>query len=199
MESQVIAIEHPEETPPSGWRTFIEPHRGARITVEVTGAESGGEFVRLHGFLPPHSGGPPRHIHRTHAESFTVLAGRLEIEAGGQVVTIGPGETVTAPAGMPHTFRNDSDEEVELINEARPAARFEEGLRALFGLAGDGRTDPINFAMALRLGEALPARPPAPVARVLVAVLAWIGDRLGRDGSFPEYTVAPPGSSTSAR
>lgn len=199
MDSQVMAVTHPAGTTMSEWRTIVDPRSGARISVEVTGAETGGELVRLHGLLPPHSSGPPRHIHRTHSESFTVLSGRLEIEAGGHVVTIGPGETITAPAGIPHTFQNEGDEEVELITEVRPAPHFEEFLRALYGLSRDGRTGPIDFAMALRLGEALPARPPAPVARVLVAVLAWIGDRLGRDGSFPEYTVAPPGSSTSAR
>ena len=77
-----------------------------------------------------------------------MVAGQLTVEAGGRVVTMGPGETVTKPAGMPHTFRNQSNEEVELIVEVRPAAHFEEGLRALYGLSRDGRMDPINFAMA---------------------------------------------------
>lgn len=195
MDSQVIATRRVEEAP-SGWRTMVEPSRGSRLIFEVTGAESGGEFVRLHAFLPPRSGGPPRHIHRTQSESFTVLAGRLRIEAGGQVVTIGPGETVTAPPGMPHSFQTEGDDEVELVGEVRPAGHFEEHLRALHGLGRDGRMDPINFAMAARLGESLPAGPPAPLARLLVTVLAWIGDRLGRDGSFPEYTTAPGASPT---
>ena len=198
MDSKVTATTHPVEEAASDWRTIVEPHRGSRLTFEVTGAESGGDFVRLHDLLPPHSGGPPRHIHRTQSESFTVLAGRLRIEAGGHVVSIGPGETVTAPAGMPHSFQTEGDDEVELVGEVRPAGHFEECLRALYGLSRDGRMDPINFAMAARLGESLPAGPPAPVARVLIAVLAWIGDRLGRDGSFPEYTTAP-GSSARAR
>jgi hypothetical protein len=95
------------------------------------------------------------------------------------------------PPGVAHTFRNDGDDAVETSGEVRPAAHFEEHLRVLFGLSRDGRLDPINFALAARLGESLPAGPPPLIARALVSVLAWIGDRLGRDGAFPEYTRPP--------
>lgn len=180
------------------WRTIVEPRTGERITFELIGAETGGELVRAHGFLPGHSTGPVRHIHRTHSESFTVLAGQLRVEVGGRAVIVGRGDTVTVPAGTAHTFRNDGDEAVELVSEARPAAHFEEGLRTLYGLSRDGRMDPINFALAARLGESLPAGPPRPVAYVLVSILAWIGDRLGRDGRFPEYTICPTKQAKSA-
>ena len=99
------------------------------------------------------------------------------------------------PPGVAHTFRNDGDDAVETIGEMRPADHFEEHLRALFGLSRDRRMDPINFALAARLGESLPAGPPAVVARALVGILAWVGDRLGRDGRFPEYTRPPAGVS----
>ena len=100
------------------------------------------------------------------------------------------------PPGVAHTFRNDGDDAVESSGEVRPAAHFEEHLRALFGLSRDGRMDPINFALAARLGESLPAGLPMPIARALVSILAWVGDRLGRDGSFPEYTRPSGGVST---
>ena len=173
------------------WRTIADPNTGERLVFEVTGAESNGAFVRARGFVAPHARGPQRHRHRRHSETFTVVTGRLTIEVAGRTAILGPGESVTAAAGEAHTFRNETDEEVELVGEARPAAHFEEGLRAIYGLGRDGRMGPINLALAARLAESLPAGPPAPIARVLVAIMAWIGDRLGRDGSFPEYTHPP--------
>jgi mannose-6-phosphate isomerase-like protein (cupin superfamily) len=175
----------------SGWRTIVDSRTGDRITFEMTGAETNGAFVQARSHLPPHSPGPPRHQHRTFSESFTVHSGRLTILIADRVVRLGPGESATVPKGVAHTFRNDGDEAVEASGEVRPAAHFEEHLRALYGLSRDGRLDPINFALAARLGESLPAGPPTPIARMLVGVLAWIGDRLGRDGAFPEYTRPP--------
>lgn len=178
------------------WRTISDPNTGERLTFEVTGAESDGVFVRARGFVDPHARGPQRHRHRKHTETFTVVTGRLTVEVAGRTVVLGPGDSVTAEAGAAHTFRNETDEEVELIGEARPAAHFEEGLRVIYGLGRDGRMGPINLALAARLAESLPAGPPAPIARILVAVMAWIGNRLGRDGSFPEYTRPPEGVPT---
>ena len=178
------------------WRTINDPNSGERLTFEVTGAESGGAFVRARGLVAPHARGPRRHCHRKHTETFTVVTGRLTVEVAGRTVTLGPGESVTAAAGEAHTFRNETDEEVELIGEARPAAHFEEGLRAIYGLGRDGRMGLINLALAARLAESLPAGPPAPIARLLVAVMAWVGDRLGRDGAFPEYTRPPVAATT---
>ncbi|HEX5440858.1 MAG TPA: cupin domain-containing protein [Ktedonobacterales bacterium] len=178
------------------WRTIADPNTGERLVFEVTGAESNGAFVRARGFVAPHARGPQRHRHRRHSETFTVVNGRLTVEVAGQMAILGPGESVTAAAGEAHTFRNETDEEVELVGEARPAAHFEEGLRAIYGLGRDGRMGPINLALAARLAESLPAGPPAPIARILVAIMAWIGDRLGRDGCFPEYTQPPRAATT---
>ena len=178
------------------WRTIADPNTGERLVFEVTGAESNGAFVRARGFVAPHARGPQRHRHRRHSETFTVVTGRLTVEVAGRTLTLGPGDSVTAAAGEAHTFRNETDEEVELIGEARPAAHFEEGLRAIYGLGRDGRMGPINLALAARLAESLPAGPPAPIARLLVAVMAWVGDRLGRDGAFPEYTRPPVAATT---
>lgn len=195
MQRRQDAGTHPaagEQTANSAWRTIVEPKTGVRLTFEVTGAESGGAFVRGRGVVPAHASGPPPHRHRTYSESFTVQSGQLTLLVGNRVLRLGPGETATVAPGTRHTFRNDGDDPVLAINEVRPAAHFEEGLRALYGLSRDGRMDPINFALAARLGDSLPAGLPTPLARALVGVLAWLGDRLGRDGSFPEYTVPPP-------
>lgn len=197
MRQDPVSSKPPAPADPTGlrendeWRTIMDPSNGGRITFEVIGAETNGALVRMRGHLPPHSSGPPSHRHRAFSESFTVLAGRLTVVVAGRVERLGPGASATVPKGVAHTFRNDGDEEVVAITEVRPSAHFEEFLRALYGLGRDGRLDPINFALAARLGESLPAGPPVPIARALVGVLAWIGDRLGRDGAFPEYTRPP--------
>ncbi|HKW22077.1 MAG TPA: cupin domain-containing protein [Ktedonobacterales bacterium] len=176
------------------WRTIVEPKTGARLTFETSGVETGGAFVRARGFLPAHAPGPPRHRHRTCSESFTVLSGQLTLNVAGRLIRLGPGENATVPPGIAHTFRNEGDVAVEATSEVCPAVHFEDHLRALYGLMRAGRMDPINFALAMRLGESLPAGPPVPVARALVGILAWVGDRMGRDGSFPEFTRPPSAS-----
>lgn len=186
-----------ERTARGAWRTITNQTTGESLTFEVTGAETGGAFARVRGFLPTHASGPPPHRHRIYSESFTVLSGRLTLAIGNRTVLLGPGESETVPPGVAHTFRNDGDDAVETIGEVRPADHFEEHLRALFGLSRDGRMDPINFALAARLGESAPAGPPVPIARALVGILAWVGNRLGRDGNFPEYTCPPTASAAS--
>ena len=174
------------------WHTIVDPKTGDRLTIEKPGRETGGTFfVRFRGLVPAHSPGPPRHRHQTYSESFTVLSGQLTLDVAGRVVKLGPGETATVPPRVAHTFRNQGDEAVEAILEVRPAAHFEDHLRTLYGLTRDGRMDPINFALAMRLGESLPASLPVPIAHALVGVLAWVGDRIGRDGTFAEYTRPP--------
>lgn len=175
------------------WRTLVDPHTGVRLTFEVTGAESGGAFVRARGYLPPHAAGPMPHRHLTYEEAFVVRSGQLTLEVGSRTLRLGAGERATVPVRVSHTFRNEGDEPVEALSEVRPAGHFEDGLRALYGLSRDGRMGPINFALAARLGDSLPAGMPLPLARLLIGVLAWLGDRLGRDGSFPEYTRPPAG------
>jgi quercetin dioxygenase-like cupin family protein len=47
---------------------------------------------------------PPLHDHRDDDEVFQVLDGRLRLQVGDDELTAGPGDVLTAPRGVPHSY-----------------------------------------------------------------------------------------------
>ena len=71
---------------------------------------------------PAHLDGPERHIHETHVDAFYVLSGEVSFRLGpdpDHAIQGTPGTFVAAPAGVVHTFANESAEEVTFLNIAR--------------------------------------------------------------------------------
>jgi len=48
------------------------------------------------------------HIHPDTEEAMVIVEGTLEAVLGDEMVTLGPGDTVLAPAGVKHGFVNHS-------------------------------------------------------------------------------------------
>jgi quercetin dioxygenase-like cupin family protein len=59
-------------------------------------------------FLFPRGASPPLHTH-PQDESYIVLDGRMTIQAGEERFELEPGAAAAVPAGVPHTFRVDSE------------------------------------------------------------------------------------------
>ena len=59
----------------------------------------------LEGFLPPETEGPPRHLHRSHEESFYVLEGTLCLQLGDEEI---------------EAFRNKSSQPVRFLGVHSP-------------------------------------------------------------------------------
>ena len=57
----------------------------------------------------------PRHIHTNTEEAMVVLEGTLDAVVGRERKSIGPGDTVLAPAGTTHGFVNSSDEAARIL------------------------------------------------------------------------------------
>ncbi|MCH8988271.1 MAG: cupin domain-containing protein [Chloroflexi bacterium] len=55
------------------------------------------------------------HIHPDTEEAMVIVEGRLEAVLGDKVVTLGPGDTVLAPAGVKHGFVNRSGAKAVLL------------------------------------------------------------------------------------
>ena len=73
------------------------------VTVHVAQQGHGDGFSVLES-LAPHGDGPPLHVHHHEDEAFHVLDGELLLRVGDQQLTLGAGETVLAPRGIPHTY-----------------------------------------------------------------------------------------------
>jgi mannose-6-phosphate isomerase-like protein (cupin superfamily) len=77
--------------------------------------------------------GPDLHVHREHTDAFFVLAGALTFGVGpdDEQVTMPAGGFVAVPAGVQHSFANESDAEVRWLNLHAPDAGFAAYMRAL--------------------------------------------------------------------
>ena len=71
--------------------------------------------------IQPHRGGPPSHKHVDEDDSFYILEGELTFTVEGEEVVAGAGTFVLVPPGVEHTFRNDGDALVRMVNVHAPA------------------------------------------------------------------------------
>jgi quercetin dioxygenase-like cupin family protein len=80
---------------------------GTLVRMKLTGEQTGGRFALWEGVLP-HGAAPPLHSH-PQDETFVVLEGEMTAWVGPDGRWCGAGAAVLAPAGVPHTFRVESD------------------------------------------------------------------------------------------
>ena len=74
---------------------------------------------------------PPLHVHAAD-ESFHVFEGSLMVYLGEDAVRLEAGETLLAPAGIPHTYRAESTKaRVLTMSRVASAARYDDFLRAV--------------------------------------------------------------------
>ena len=87
---------------------------------KVTPHDTSGNYDLMMAETPPHVDGPPPHSHNTLEESFLIIEGELEFMVGGEVKTIGAGESIDIPPHTVHTFRNKSDKTCKWVNIHSP-------------------------------------------------------------------------------
>lgn len=85
------------------------------------------------------------HVHPRMTEEWTVIEGRAGFRIGDDAERIlSPGESVTAPAGVPHAAWNAAARPTRLRVTMTPPRRWVEIVEKLFGWANEGRTDEIG-------------------------------------------------------
>jgi mannose-6-phosphate isomerase-like protein (cupin superfamily) len=172
--------------------TIENPVTGERITFLATSADTDGEAVVFETFVQPDGFVAAAHVHPKQQERFEIVSGVLGLKVDGEEIVVGPGQTLTIPAGTPHRFWNAGDEEVRFRCEVRPALQFERLLETMFALAADGKTNKKGMPNLLRLAVIARAhfdvvRLPFPPAFVQRSGLA-LGAPLGRlFGYSPTY------------
>ena len=80
-------------------------------------------------------------VHPGLEEGFTVVRWRLGYRLEGREGVAGPGQHLHVPHGTTHDWWNAGEEKARIVVEISPAARFEEMIKNLWGLAQDGKTD----------------------------------------------------------
>lgn len=169
---------------------------GERVIVIKGTDETNGEEGIYDLYVSPDGAVAGEHVHPNLEEKFTVLKGKVGFRLDG-VEQIAPlNETITVPVGMVHDWWNAGDEEAHVRVEVRPAARFELMILNLFGLANDGKTDAKGMPNPLQLAilgkefqdVIMFTSPPAPIQKVMFAVVAPIAKLMGYQGSYDQYT-----------
>jgi quercetin dioxygenase-like cupin family protein len=86
----------------------------------ATGDETDGRYAMWEAIVPP-GGGPPPHVHSREEESFFILEGEITFQIGDQVQVAKPGTFANMPAGVPHSFTNESDLPARMVISVAPA------------------------------------------------------------------------------
>lgn len=127
---------------------------GDRYRFLATAEDTGGAYALWHATLPP-GGGPPLHKHSREDERFDVLAGTVRFSIDGVVHDVGPGDSVAAPRGSVHAFKNISNKPAEMLIHISPGGM--EKMFLLFGRLSEGpddAPDPVTPEMIGRIVEA---------------------------------------------
>jgi quercetin dioxygenase-like cupin family protein len=120
---------------------IVNPVTGERIVFRHTAAETAGELLELDDFWSRRDHRVAEHVHPEMEERWEVIAGTVGFRIDGAVQSAGPGDVVTAAAGVPHMSWNDGGGPAHILIQMRPALRWEEFVRRLFAAARDGRTN----------------------------------------------------------
>lgn len=170
------------------------PITGETIVFRTTARDSGGELCQVELVARPGAFVAAEHLHPRQEERFAVIAGTLRGRIAGHDFSIGPGEQLVVPARTPHIWWNAGADELHVLVEVRPALRIESFFESFFGLAQDGKVHqktglPNPFQLAVLMDafqqELVLARPPRPVQKLLLGVLAPLGRMLGYRAPYP--------------
>jgi mannose-6-phosphate isomerase-like protein (cupin superfamily) len=88
---------------------------GSSVTILVTAADSSGGIGMMETVSPPHSPGPPLHIHSREDETFYVVAGTGEFWLGETRFVCGPGSRIFGPRGVPHRYQNAGETDLKVL------------------------------------------------------------------------------------
>jgi mannose-6-phosphate isomerase-like protein (cupin superfamily) len=115
------------------------PRLGNRFVLR--GDDTGGRFALVEHTIGPRALAAPMHVHEREDEYSYVLAGRIGVQIGDDVLEAGPGRLVLKPRGIAHAFWNPGDEEARVLEIVSPAG-FEQYFADLApALAVDGEPD----------------------------------------------------------
>jgi quercetin dioxygenase-like cupin family protein len=182
-------------------RVIEDPVLRQRFSFRTTVDDDGGEVLHIDVRVDP-GGGVTPHIHPAMEERFAVLEGRPSFLAGRKWQETAPGQTVVVAPGMRHAYRNTGEEVAHITCEARPPSTLQPFLEDAAALSRAGRIT--RHALPKGLDALLqaavmahayrdmvvllfPPLPPPAVQRVVMPLLARLGERRGyRAGRMAE-------------
>jgi quercetin dioxygenase-like cupin family protein len=115
---------------------LVNPVVGTKTVFLATAASTGGEYVEVEVTYPPSSAPPPKHLHPSQTEHFTVLAGTMHATSGDEERVLGVDDVLVVPPGTPHQM-HAGDEGAVMRWRTSPALRTGEMFCTLWEVARD--------------------------------------------------------------
>jgi quercetin dioxygenase-like cupin family protein len=187
----VVGIDRttPERKPDMPYPQTISNGDGQRLTFVARRHDDRGEYLEVANQVDP-GAGPPMHVHHLQEETLTVERGTLAYQRPGEPEQrAGTGETVTFPPGVAHRFWNAGEDELVCTGTVRPPDNLEYFLRKMYASTkrnGGGRPgifDAAYLSHRYRTEFAM-TDIPAPVRRLVLPLIAALGNALGRQKHF---------------
>jgi mannose-6-phosphate isomerase-like protein (cupin superfamily) len=100
------------------------------------GEDTAGSFSLAIATVDP-GGGPPLHVHEREDETCVVLSGTIEVTIGDRVETLGVGDCVFLPPGIPHRLHNPGPAPAQMFMLVHPPG-LEHFLEAMERLRQEG-------------------------------------------------------------
>jgi mannose-6-phosphate isomerase-like protein (cupin superfamily) len=145
-----VFIERKDATMTTGAPPVIGPGDGKQVQLGAIGARfmidreaSGGGFSLVEHPMSPRALGAPLHRHAHEDEYSYVLAGRVGVQLGDDVVYGKPGDLIVKPRGQWHAFWNAGDEAARVLEIISPGGfeRYFERAAGLFSAGGPPNPD----------------------------------------------------------
>ena len=159
-----------------------------KFYIKKTAAETNNKSFEMDMELDSQTDAGIIHIHPHAIESYEVLQGKFDVYINGNWKTLSVGEKAVVDKGVPHTFRNASNETTRVYNTHQPAMRFDQFFEAMYKLANSGVSNSrqrrqLTFKAILYVSilytsyedEIQSVRPP----NAIMQVLGFIGRLLG--------------------
>ena len=123
---------------------------GEEVTVLLSSEQTGGAFTMFTEVTPP-GGGPPPHWHANEDEWFFVLDGTVSFFVEGAWIEAHAGDTVLAPRGQVHAFKNNTPTPTQMLIHTSPS-----GFEAFFTEAAQEFAKPggPDMQRAVQIAEA---------------------------------------------
>ncbi len=77
---------------------------GDRMTIKLTGEDTGGKYALVEQHNDPGVGIPP-HVHANEDEVFKLIEGEVEFWLGDKTKVLKEGDLIYCPKGVPHTWK----------------------------------------------------------------------------------------------
>jgi mannose-6-phosphate isomerase-like protein (cupin superfamily) len=142
---------------PAGEGRSIEVLPGETVMFKATSADTDGAYTLIEVIDEPQAG-PPLHLHRREDEAFYILEGTFAFVIGDLAETATAGWFMTAPKGVPHSYKNIGTTPARMLTLFVPAG-IENFFEDLSKLTAAGTLD-IDSIVAVSAKQGIEVVPP---------------------------------------